>query len=71
MSCFEGTRSTLLAKVGRWMTGSASDGHNPPLYVLDGIAGIGKSTVAITVAQRAAGINSLGATFFFSRDQDD
>ncbi|RXW19862.1 hypothetical protein EST38_g5961, partial [Candolleomyces aberdarensis] len=69
--CFEGTRSTLLANVGRWMSGPVSDGHSPPLYVLDGIAGIGKSTVAITVAQRAAGINSLGATFFFSRDQDD
>ncbi|KAJ2923250.1 hypothetical protein H1R20_g13844, partial [Candolleomyces eurysporus] len=69
VSCFEGTRSTLLANVGRWMSGSTSDGH-PPLYVLDGIAGIGKSTVAITVAERAAGINSLGATFFFSRDQE-
>ncbi|RXW14273.1 hypothetical protein EST38_g11581 [Candolleomyces aberdarensis] len=69
--CFEGTRSKLLVNVGRWMSGTISDGHNPPLYVLDGIAGIGKSTVAITVAQRAAGINSLGATFFFSRDQDD
>ncbi|RXW15833.1 hypothetical protein EST38_g10022 [Candolleomyces aberdarensis] len=71
LPCFEGTRSTLLANVGRWMSGPVSDGHNPPLYVLDGIAGIGKSTVAITVAQRAAGINSLGATFFFSRDEDD
>ncbi|KAJ2927330.1 hypothetical protein H1R20_g9761, partial [Candolleomyces eurysporus] len=71
VSCFEGTRSTLLANVGRWMVGPVSDGHNPPLYVLDGIAGIGKSTVAITVAQRAAGINCLGATFFFSRDHDD
>ncbi|RXW15753.1 hypothetical protein EST38_g10101 [Candolleomyces aberdarensis] len=69
--CFEGTRSTLLVNVGRWMSGSISDGQNPPLYVLDGIAGIGKSTVAITVAHRAAGINSLGGTFFFSRDQDD
>jgi hypothetical protein len=54
------------------MSGSVSDGQSsPPIYVLDGIAGVGKSTVAITVAQRAAGINSLGATFFFSRDQDD
>ncbi|RXW13823.1 hypothetical protein EST38_g12031 [Candolleomyces aberdarensis] len=72
MPCFEGTRSTLLANVGRWMSG-AVDGHNPPLYILDGIAGIGKSTVAITVAQRAADpeINCLGATFFFSRDQED
>ncbi|RXW12600.1 hypothetical protein EST38_g13254 [Candolleomyces aberdarensis] len=73
MPCFEGTRSTLLANVGRWMIGAAADGHNPPLYILDGIAGIGKSTVAITVAQRAAEptINCLGATFFFSRDQED
>jgi hypothetical protein len=49
------------------------DGNNPPLYILDGIAGIGKSTVAITVAQCAAHpkLNSLGATFFFSRDQED
>ncbi|KAJ2932174.1 hypothetical protein H1R20_g4927, partial [Candolleomyces eurysporus] len=73
MPCFEGTRSTLLANVGRWMSGASADGHNPPLYILDGIAGIGKSTVAITVAQRAAdpSINCLGATFFFSRDQED
>ncbi|KAJ2925944.1 hypothetical protein H1R20_g11151, partial [Candolleomyces eurysporus] len=72
MPCFEGTRSTLLANVGRWMSGVSADGHNPPLYILDGIAGIGKSTVAITVAQRAADpeINCLGATFFFSRDQE-
>ncbi|KAJ2923248.1 hypothetical protein H1R20_g13846, partial [Candolleomyces eurysporus] len=71
VTCLEGTRSTLLVNVGCWMSGSVSDSHSPPLYVLDGIAGIGKSTVAMTVAQRAAGINSLGATFFFSRDQDD
>ncbi|KAJ2921186.1 hypothetical protein H1R20_g15908, partial [Candolleomyces eurysporus] len=71
VACFGSTRSALLVNVGRWMSGSVSDGCNPPLYVLDGIAGIGKSTVAMTVAQRAAGINSLGATFFFSRDQDD
>ncbi|KAJ2932604.1 hypothetical protein H1R20_g4484, partial [Candolleomyces eurysporus] len=73
MPCFEGTRSTLLANVGRWMIGATADGHNPPLYILDGIAGIGKSTVAMTVAQRAADptINCLGATFFFSRDQED
>ena len=53
------------------MVGSISDVHNPPLYVLDGIAGIGKSTVAVTVAQRAAKVNCLGASFVFSRDQDD
>ena len=52
------------------MSDTTSDGHDTgkPIYVLDGIAGVGKSTVAKTVAQRAAGINSLGASFFFSRD---
>ncbi|KAJ2921926.1 hypothetical protein H1R20_g15168, partial [Candolleomyces eurysporus] len=66
-ACFEGTRAKLLAGVGRWM----SDPTGKPIYVLDGIAGIGKSTVAKTVAQRAAAIDSLGASFFFSRDHAD
>ncbi|RXW23419.1 hypothetical protein EST38_g2443 [Candolleomyces aberdarensis] len=66
-SCFEGTRMKLLAGIGHWM----SDTTGKPIYVLDGIAGIGKSTVAKTVAQRAAAINSLGVSFFFSRDHAD
>jgi hypothetical protein len=74
-TCFEGTRKKLLAGIGRWMGNTALDENEPgnlkPIYVLDGIAGIGKSTVAKTVAQRAAGINSLGASFFFSRDHAD
>ncbi|KAJ2933180.1 hypothetical protein H1R20_g3901, partial [Candolleomyces eurysporus] len=66
-ACFEGTRMKLLAGIGRWM----SDTAGKPIYVLDGIAGVGKSTVAKTVAQRAADINSLGVSFFFSRDHAD
>ncbi|KAJ2932149.1 hypothetical protein H1R20_g4947, partial [Candolleomyces eurysporus] len=71
--CFEGTRVKLLAGIGRWMSNTALEEleTRKPIYVLDGIAGIGKSTVAKTVAQRAAAINSLGATFFFSRDHAD
>ncbi|KAJ2923536.1 hypothetical protein H1R20_g13557, partial [Candolleomyces eurysporus] len=71
--CFEGTRVKLLAGIGRWMSNTALEEQETrkPIYVLDGIAGIGKSTVAKTVAQRAAAINSLGATFFFSRDHAD
>ncbi|KIL56352.1 hypothetical protein M378DRAFT_1038447, partial [Amanita muscaria Koide BX008] len=41
------------------------------MYVLSGLAGIGKSTVAYTVASRAANLNLLGASFFFSRDESD
>ncbi|RXW12004.1 hypothetical protein EST38_g13852 [Candolleomyces aberdarensis] len=71
--CFEGTRVKLLAGIGRWMSNTTLEEQETgkPIYILDGIAGIGKSTVAKTVAQRAADINSLGATFFFSRDHTD
>ncbi|RXW15116.1 hypothetical protein EST38_g10737 [Candolleomyces aberdarensis] len=71
--CFEGTRVKLLAGIGRWMSNTALEEQetSKPIYVLDGIAGIGKSTVAKTVAKHAAAINSLGATFFFSRDHAD
>ncbi|KIL55534.1 hypothetical protein M378DRAFT_90782, partial [Amanita muscaria Koide BX008] len=43
------------------------------MYVLSGLAGIGKSTVAYTIASRAANpkLNLLGASFFFSRDEAD
>ena len=41
------------------------------IYVLYGVAGIGKSTVAKTVAEHAANDNALGASFFFSRNEDN
>ncbi|KIL55646.1 hypothetical protein M378DRAFT_173461 [Amanita muscaria Koide BX008] len=43
------------------------------MYILSGLAGIGKSTVAYTIASRAANpkLNLLGASFFFSRDDAD
>ena len=41
------------------------------IYALDGLAGIGKSTVARTVAQEAHGRGWLGASFLFSKSEDD
>ena len=41
------------------------------MYILSGLAGIGKSTVAYTIASRAADLHLLGASFFFSRDEAD
>lgn len=38
--------------------------------MLHGIAGIGKSTIAQTVAERAAELGCLGASFFFSRNEE-
>jgi len=57
----------LLNEIASWI---ASDGKEvPPIYVLDGVAGIGKSTISKTVAENASDINVLGASFFFSRDE--
>ena len=68
MSCFKGTRVRLLNEIASWI--ASDDPSLAPIYVLDGVAGIGKSTIAKTVAENAAGINTLGASFFFSRNDD-
>ncbi|KAM6503402.1 WD40-repeat-containing domain protein [Amanita muscaria] len=65
--CFEGTRVALLREMADWATGT----DESRMYILSGLAGIGKSTVAYTVASRAADLNLLGASFFFSRDEAD
>ncbi|KIL60889.1 hypothetical protein M378DRAFT_167559 [Amanita muscaria Koide BX008] len=65
--CFEGTRVALLREMANWVTGQGES----RMYILSGLAGIGKSTVAYTIASRAADLNLLGASFFFSRDEAD
>lgn len=51
-----------------WMD---SEDRSQSIYILYGIAGIGKSTVAKTLAERTARSNALGASFFFSREEDN
>ncbi|KIL62670.1 hypothetical protein M378DRAFT_165518 [Amanita muscaria Koide BX008] len=65
--CFNGTRVALLREMADCVTGSSES----RMYILSGLAGIGKSTVAYTIASRAADLNLLGASFFFSRDEAD
>ncbi|KIL57160.1 hypothetical protein M378DRAFT_172066 [Amanita muscaria Koide BX008] len=65
--CFKGTREALLREMAEWATGPGES----RMYVLSGLAGIGKSTVAYTIASRAADVGLLGASFFFSRDEAD
>ena len=64
--CFEGTRTAVLKDIYSWYESSECK-----IYVLDGLAGIGKSTVARTVAQEAHRRGWLGASFLFSRGEDD
>jgi AAA ATPase domain len=66
-TCFGNTREALLKDISKWVP--ASD--KPPIYVLSGLAGIGKTTVAQTVAERSHHLGSLGGSFFFSRGEVD
>lgn len=76
-SCLPGTRVEVLKEIQKWM-----DGDNPKkLYWLNGMAGTGKSTTALTLTRiykRLTVTNDcpkksvrLGASFFFSRGGGD
>ncbi|KAF9511916.1 hypothetical protein BS47DRAFT_1363457 [Hydnum rufescens UP504] len=69
LSCFEGTRVSILAEIMSWF--ESTENGTPPIYWLVGLAGIGKSTIAKTVAERADKRpdedRMLGGSFFFSR----
>jgi NACHT domain len=67
-SCLEGTRVAILEEILSWA--ESANGERPPVYWLNGLAGIGKSTIAKTVAERAQGKAILGASFFFSRSDE-
>jgi hypothetical protein len=64
--CLEGTREAILKDIRDWLEGL----DNPPIYWLTGSAGTGKSCISYTVCQKYSKEGILGATFFFSRDQD-
>ncbi|KIL57007.1 hypothetical protein M378DRAFT_422540 [Amanita muscaria Koide BX008] len=65
--CFKDTRVALLREMADCVIGSSES----RMYILSGLAGIGKSTVAYTIASGAADLNLLGASFCFSRDEAD
>ncbi|KAH6887204.1 WD40-repeat-containing domain protein [Coprinopsis sp. MPI-PUGE-AT-0042] len=64
--CFVGTRKQLLHDIETWRTTGSV-----PIFILDGIAGIGKSTIVKTVCAQADAERCLAASWFFSRDEQD
>jgi NACHT domain len=64
-SCLEGTRVAILNEIESWS--GCANGERPPVYWLSGLAGIGKSTIAKTIAEGSRTKGTLGASFFFSR----
>jgi hypothetical protein len=66
-SCLSQTRVDLLDQIRVW----AAETDDKCIFWLNGMAGIGKSTIARTVAREFRDQNRLGASFFFSRGAGD
>ncbi|KAL2839313.1 hypothetical protein BJX68DRAFT_258903 [Aspergillus pseudodeflectus] len=66
-TCLDNTRSQVLEKINAWA--DRQDGSS--IFWLNGWAGIGKSTIARTIARRYHEKQRLGASFFFSRGGGD
>ncbi|KAF2151494.1 hypothetical protein K461DRAFT_217221, partial [Myriangium duriaei CBS 260.36] len=65
--CLEGTRVELLRLIDQWIF---SD-HESCVFWLNGVAGTGKSTIALTLCRELVKKGCLGASFFFSRNQNE
>jgi hypothetical protein len=65
--CLKGTRGAVLDEIELWTKGF----NKPPVFWLNGLAGTGKSTIALTVAKQTFANGQLGASFFCSRDSED
>ena len=65
--CLPDTRVGILTQIREW----ADSNHEKCIFWLNGMAGTGKSTIALTVAREYDQKGRLGASFFFSRGGGD
>ncbi|KAG7097867.1 hypothetical protein E1B28_005179 [Marasmius oreades] len=63
--CQPGTREQVLRLIREWRS---SKSHNPPVCWLSGAAGVGKSAIALTVAQECEEDGLVASFFFFRSD---
>ncbi|KIK64685.1 hypothetical protein GYMLUDRAFT_160895 [Collybiopsis luxurians FD-317 M1] len=61
-SCHEGTRVKIIDGIKKW----AEDPNSPSGYWICGMAGTGKSTIAMSVCESLAGQSTLAGSFFCS-----
>ena len=66
-TCLRGTRESVLGEVIQW----AENPQDRHVFWLNGLAGTGKSTIAQTLSEMLAKTETLGASFFCSRDYLD
>jgi hypothetical protein len=62
--CMAGTRQEVIRRIIEWIDGRSDQ----PICWLYGAAGSGKSAISKSVAELCAGVNRLGASFFFIRN---
>jgi GTPase SAR1 family protein len=65
--CLPGTRVHVLKMIHDWV----NDGSGKLLFWLNGAAGVGKSTIAHSIAKEYSSTTYPSASFFFSRDQQE
>ena len=62
--CFPGTREQYISDITNWVTESSD--RPSSMYWMRGPAGVGKSAIAQTCAEKLKGTGHLGAAFFFT-----
>ena len=67
--CFPGTREQYIADITNWVTESSD--RPSSMYWMRGPAGVGKSAIAQTCAEKLKGTGHLGAAFFFTVGKHD
>jgi hypothetical protein len=63
--CLPGTREEVLKEITDWI--NSTDGLMPRMFVLSGVAGSGKSSIAHTIARLFDDVGRLGSSFCFDR----
>ncbi|KAB5590986.1 hypothetical protein CTheo_5578 [Ceratobasidium theobromae] len=61
--CTEGTRTTIMSEMNDW----SLDPNAPDLYLMSGMAGTGKTTIACSFANQLEERKQLAASFFCTR----
>jgi len=68
-TCLAGTRIEVVNTIMSWL-GGEDKSPDASLFWLNGLAGIGKSTIAMTIASNAEEKGILAGSFFFSRGDE-
>jgi len=69
--CLPDTQTAILDEMLEWVASGLSSGGSGPLksiFLLYGMSGTGKSTIANTIASRLSTMRRLGRSFCFSHD---